>query len=56
MEREEERGHAVGQAHRENAEWPARFESEPHQRDVLERVTERARRDRALGEAEISPA
>ena len=45
MQPEEERGDAVGEPDGDDAERPARVEREPHQRDVVERVAELARRD-----------
>ena len=51
MQPEEERGHAVGEPHRDHSSGTADVEREPHQRDVVERVAELAR-----GDGEVHPS
>ncbi len=56
MQPEDERGDAVGESYGDHAERAARLEREPHQRDVVQRVAELARRDRQVEAAEVGPA
>jgi hypothetical protein len=56
VQAEDERRQAVGESNREHAARPAGLEGEPHQRDVLERVAELARRHRDVDAAEVAPA
>jgi hypothetical protein len=53
---EQERRHAVGQSDGDHPQWPARDEREPHQRDVLECVSELADGDGGVRAAEVSAA
>jgi hypothetical protein len=53
VQAEDDRGDAVGQANGDDTEWPARVESEPHQRDVVQAVAELARDDREIEPTEI---
>ena len=56
VETEEECGHAVGEPDRNHSQRAAGLEREPHQRDVLERVSELADGDRDIDTAEVPPA
>jgi hypothetical protein len=55
VEPEHERRHAVRETDGDHAERAARDEREPHERDVLEGVTELADRDGRVGAAEVPP-
>ena len=50
------RGDAVGEPDGDDAERAARVEREPHQRDVVKRVAELARRDREVEPPEVGTA
>jgi hypothetical protein len=54
VEAEHQRRHAVGEADGDHAQRSARDEREPHERDVLERVTELADRDRRVCTPEVA--
>jgi hypothetical protein len=54
VEAEQERRHAVGEADSDDAERAACLEREPHQRDVVERVAELARRDGQVRPTEVA--
>ena len=56
MQPEDDRRDAVGEPDGDDAERAAGVEREPHQRDVVERVAELARRDREEEAAEVRPA
>ena len=56
VEAEDDRRDAVRQPDRDHAERPARVEREPHQRDVVQRVAELARRYCEVEPAEVGPA
>lgn len=55
VQAEDERGDAVGESDRDDAERPARIEREPHQRDVVQRVAELARGDGEIHVPEFVP-
>src|SRR5262249_37741292 len=55
VEAEDERRHAVGEPHDQNAQRPARDERRPHQRDVLERIADLARAHREIDAPEARP-
>jgi hypothetical protein len=54
VEAEEKSGHTVGQPHGDHSKWPGRDEREPHQRYVLEGISELADCDGRVGAAEVA--
>jgi hypothetical protein len=56
VETEEECGHAVGEPDCDHSQRAAGLEREPHQRDVLKRVSELADGDCEIDTAEVPPA
>jgi len=56
VQAEDERRNAVREPHGDDPQRPAGVEREPHQRDVVERIAELARRDREVQPPEVGAA